>query len=76
MISTPYHGYLKNVLIALTGRFDRHHDPLWEGGHLKFFSPRTLRRLVERDGFRMVEIHRVGRIPALAKSMVAVVQLA
>src|SRR5262249_34707082 len=26
-ISTPYHGYLKNLAIAVSGRFDRHFNP-------------------------------------------------
>src|SRR5687767_5493269 len=38
IISTPYHGYLKNLLIAVSGKWDAHHTTLWEGGHIKFFS--------------------------------------
>src|SRR5262249_367372 len=40
--TTPYHGYMKNVLIALFNRFDYHFNPLWDGGHIKFWSRRTL----------------------------------
>ncbi len=32
--STPYHGYLKNLLIALLNRWDQHLNPLWRGGHI------------------------------------------
>jgi 2-polyprenyl-6-hydroxyphenyl methylase/3-demethylubiquinone-9 3-methyltransferase len=34
--STPYHGYLKNSALALSGKLDAHFTALWEGGHIKF----------------------------------------
>lgn len=74
ILSTPYHGYWKNLALALTGRLDRHWDPLWEGGHIKFFSIRTLRAVLEGAGLRDPRFMRVGRWPrALAKSMFAVI---
>ena len=72
VISTPYHGYLKNVAISLAGKWDSHHTALWEGGHIKFWSRRTLRELFGRARLEEVACHRVGRIPPLAKSMVCV----
>ena len=72
VISTPYHGYLKNLAIALLGRFDRHVDPLWEGGHVRFYSEATLRKLSENHGLSSVRTKRLGRIPPLAKSLFAV----
>ncbi|HEX7155333.1 MAG TPA: class I SAM-dependent methyltransferase [Thermoanaerobaculia bacterium] len=72
ILSTPYHGYLKNVAVAATGKFDHHFDPLWEGGHLKFFSIPKLRELFEESGFRRYEFHRIGRVPMLARSTLAV----
>ncbi|MBW3671619.1 MAG: methyltransferase domain-containing protein, partial [Acidobacteria bacterium] len=33
MLSTPYHGYLKNLVLALFNRMDFHWSPLWDGGH-------------------------------------------
>lgn len=38
ILSTPYHGYLKNLIIALTGKWDSHTNPLWDGGHIKLLS--------------------------------------
>lgn len=73
IISTPYHGYLKNLALVATGRFDHHFDPLWEGGHVKFFTRAKLAQLFTANGFERFEFHRVGRIPPLAKSVVAVV---
>ena len=72
ILSTPYHGYLKNVAISITGNWDLHHQALSDGGHVKFFSVRTLRALLNEVGFREIEFERVGRIPALAKSMIAI----
>ena len=71
IISTPYHGYLKNLALAITGKLDRHFTVLWDGGHIKFFSPATLTQLLLETGFKTPEIFRVGRIPPLAKSMIA-----
>jgi 2-polyprenyl-3-methyl-5-hydroxy-6-metoxy-1,4-benzoquinol methylase len=72
IISTPYHGYLKNLALALTGNLDNHFTALWDGGHIKFFSIRTLSRLLQEKGFEELRFYRVGRIPLLAKSMIAV----
>jgi 2-polyprenyl-6-hydroxyphenyl methylase/3-demethylubiquinone-9 3-methyltransferase len=72
IISTPYHGYFKNLALAITGKFDSHWSPLWDGGHIKFWSQKTLRSLLEEVGFTSIEFIQVGRVPALAKSMIAV----
>ena len=74
VVSTPYHGYLKNLLLALANRWDSHHSPLWDGGHVKFWSRRTLTALLEANGFRVLEFHGAGRFPGLWKSMVLVAQ--
>lgn len=72
IVTTPFHGYAKNLAIALLGRADRHFDPLWDHGHIKFFSEKTLGTLLTGAGFVQPDFYRVGRVPALAKSMVAV----
>ena len=41
-LSTPYHGYIKNVALAVSARMDSHFTALWDGGHIKFFSVKTL----------------------------------
>lgn len=72
IVSTPYHGYVKNLAVALAGRFDGHVNALKTGGHIKFFSVATLGRLLEGAGLRVARIHRCGRLGPLAKSMIAV----
>jgi 2-polyprenyl-6-hydroxyphenyl methylase/3-demethylubiquinone-9 3-methyltransferase len=72
VLSTPYHGYWKNLALAVTGKWDRHLTALWDGGHVKFFSIETLRSLLIEAGFRELRFIRVGRIPVFAKSMIAI----
>ena len=72
IISTPYHGYIKNLVLAATGKMDNHFTALWDGGHIKFWSIRTLTQLLEEAGFEAPAFKRVGRVPQIAKSMIAV----
>lgn len=72
LVTTPYHGYFKNLALVLLGKWDSHHQPLRTGGHIKFWSSRTLRRLLENNGFRVEKFVGVGRVPFLWKSMIMV----
>ena len=67
--TTPYHGYWKNLALALAGKWDSHADPLWDGGHIKLFSRRSLGRLFEEAGFRDIAFRGIGRLPYLWMSM-------
>jgi 2-polyprenyl-3-methyl-5-hydroxy-6-metoxy-1,4-benzoquinol methylase len=70
LCSTPYHGYIKNLAISLTNGWDGHADPLDDGGHIKFYSEKTLKTSVEEAGFVRPKIVGAGRIPLLWKSMI------
>ena len=72
IISTPYHGYWKNLALAVTGKMDAHFTALWDHGHIKFWSIQTLTQLLEEAGFVDCYFHKVGRVPALAKSMIVI----
>lgn len=72
VLSTPFHGYWKNLALGITNNFDSHWSPLWDNGHIKFWSEKTLRCLLEERGFTEVRFIRVGRIPPFAKSMIAI----
>lgn len=76
ILSTPYHGYLKNLALSLTDRWDRHFSPFWDGGHIKFWSRATLTQLLSEEGFAVTEFIGVGRLPYLWKSMILVGQKA
>lgn len=74
IISTPYHGYLKNLALTALGKWDHHHAPLWDGGHIKFWSRKSLSVLLETEGFSVKTFVGVGRAPFLWKSMILVAQ--
>lgn len=74
LLSTPYHGYLKNVVLALSGKMDAHFTALWDHGHIKFWSEKTISILLREAGFVNLQISRVGRIRPIAKSMIVVAQ--
>ncbi len=70
VLSTPYHGYLKNVMLSVTGKMDGHFTALWDHGHIKFWSKKTLSTILQEAGFGDIEFTGAGRIPRLWKSMV------
>jgi len=70
VLTTPYHGYLKNLALAVAGKWDRHLTALWHGGHIKFWSRATLSALLQGEGFEVTGFRGVGRLPWLWKSMV------
>lgn len=72
IVSTPFHGYWKNLALAVTGKMDQHFTALWDHGHIKFWSISTLNTLLEEAGFGNITFRRVGRVPALAKSLIAI----
>jgi 2-polyprenyl-6-hydroxyphenyl methylase/3-demethylubiquinone-9 3-methyltransferase len=69
VLTTPFHGYWKNLALALTGGFDKHWHPLRDFGHIKFFSRATMLELFREFNFTDVRFEMLGRIPPLAKSM-------
>ena len=70
ILTTPFHGYWKNLALALTGKFDAHWHPLRDYGHIKFFSQATLTQLFSESGFTDIRCATAGRIPPLACSMI------
>jgi 2-polyprenyl-3-methyl-5-hydroxy-6-metoxy-1,4-benzoquinol methylase len=70
IVTTPYHGYVKNLALSLADKWDHHHTVWWEGGHIKFFSRATLTQLLQDNGFDVVDFNGVGRLPWLWKSMI------
>jgi 2-polyprenyl-3-methyl-5-hydroxy-6-metoxy-1,4-benzoquinol methylase len=72
IISTPYHGYLKNLALSIFNHWDIHHTPLWRGGHIKFFSIKTLTKLLEDNNFEVIKFYGLGRFYYLWKTMILV----
>jgi len=57
-LSTPYHGLLKNLAIVLVD-FERHFDV--SGPHIRFFTIRSLSRLLREAGFKVEKTRCLGR---------------
>lgn len=72
VIGTPYHGYLKNIAISVLGKWDEHHSVHWHGGHIKYFSVASLRKMLLRAGFTEPRFEYFGRVPGFWKNMIAV----
>ena len=70
VLTTPYHGYLKNLMLAVTGQMDQHFTVLWDHGHIKFWSRKTLTEALQEIGFGDFEFVGAGRVPYLWKSMI------
>ena len=76
ILSTPFHGYWKNLALALTGKLDAHFTALWDHGHIKFWSERTLRALIAEGGLKTEAFAFAGRRYPFSKSMIAVATVA
>lgn len=74
IISTPYHGYLKNLALALSNKLDSHFTVHWAGGHIKFWSIKTLTELATETSFDICKVYRLGRVPIFAKTMMFILQ--
>jgi len=70
LLGTPYHGYLKNLVLAATGKMDAHFSALHDGGHIKFFSVDTLSKLMRAHQFDHLRFTFYGRAPWLWKNMI------
>ena|SRR5437899_7505647 len=74
VLSTPYHGYLKNLAISLLDGWDKHFTVDCDGGHIKFFSNKTFARMAFDAGFRNPRLLGAGRLPWLWKSTIMITQ--
>ena len=70
LITTPYNGYIKNLIINILGKHDFHYNPLWRHGHIKFFSIRTLKMLLEKCNFKIIKKNFSGRFYPVSCSMI------
>jgi 2-polyprenyl-3-methyl-5-hydroxy-6-metoxy-1,4-benzoquinol methylase len=73
ILTTPYWGYLKNIALALTNRMDDSLTALWDGGHIKHWSRKTLSRLLVEQSFEVIGFSGAGRpVPYLWNGMVMI----
>jgi SAM-dependent methyltransferase len=57
LVTVPYHGRFKNLLIALF-KWDEHFVP--SNPHIRFYTGRTLSRIADAAGFRSIRIKTCG----------------
>lgn len=76
IVSTPYHGYFKNLALAVSGKLDAHFTVLWDGGFIKFFSRRTLEQMLREQDFVVTDFAGAGRSLFLWKSMLVKARVA
>lgn len=72
ILTTPYHGLIKNLLIVLFG-FDNHFNNI-EGGHIRFFTKNFLRKTLLHSGFSIIETKYIGRFRPVSKSIYVVAE--
>jgi 2-polyprenyl-6-hydroxyphenyl methylase/3-demethylubiquinone-9 3-methyltransferase len=69
LVTTPYNGYIKNLIISILGKHDFHFNPLWRHGHIKFFSVNTLSTILKECNFEVIDKKFSGRVYPVSCSM-------
>ncbi len=70
LLTTPHHGPARLVRLAFSRRrFAEHFEP--RSDHVRFFSPHTLRALLDDLGFDVDELRAAGGVPGLRRTMLA-----
>jgi SAM-dependent methyltransferase len=69
VLTTPHHGLVKNLLIALWA-YDGHYNP--DLSHIRFFTRRSLERCLARAGFDPLSWRGLGRTWPIWKSVFVV----
>jgi len=70
LLSTPAHGRLSMLMLAFSQRsLDAHFDP--RSDHLRFYTRRTLARLLEEFGFEQIRVSGAGGRPGARRVLLA-----
>jgi 2-polyprenyl-6-hydroxyphenyl methylase/3-demethylubiquinone-9 3-methyltransferase len=70
LLSTPAHGRLTMLALALSARrTDEHFDP--RADHLRFYTRRTLARLLAEFGFERIDVRAAGGLPGARRVLLA-----
>lgn len=68
LLSTPHHGAGALLRLALSRRaFAEHFEP--RGDHVRFYSPATLRALLEDFDFEIAQLRLCGGLPGLRSTI-------
>ena len=70
LLSTPYHGRVSMLALALAPRgWERHFDP--RSDHVRFFTRRSLTLFLRDLGFDDIRVRAAGGVPLLRESLLA-----
>jgi ubiquinone/menaquinone biosynthesis C-methylase UbiE len=70
LLTTPHHGPATLVRLALSRRaFAKHFEP--RSDHVQYFSPQTLRELLDDLGFDVADLRTAGGRPLLRSTILA-----
>jgi ubiquinone/menaquinone biosynthesis C-methylase UbiE len=70
LLTTPHHGPGTLLRLALSRRaFAEHFEP--RSDHVRYFSPRTLRELLDDLGFDVCELRCAGGVPGMRSTILA-----
>jgi len=68
-LSTPAHNMIKNIMIALF-TFEKHFNP--EFPHYRFYTLKSLKNVLEKRGFRIIDVKYIGRFWPFSNSMLVI----
>lgn len=71
LISTPYYGFIKNLLIITFG-FDQVFNPM--GQHIRFFSNKSLFSIVKSHGLKIISHGYYGRFYPISRGIYIVAE--
>ncbi|PJB51665.1 hypothetical protein CO100_01895, partial [Candidatus Berkelbacteria bacterium CG_4_9_14_3_um_filter_33_5] len=60
ILSTPYHGYLKNLVITIFNLWDKHFHSDIKNGHIRFFSFPVINKMLLNNNLKIVQFIGVG----------------
>lgn len=70
-LTVPYHGLLKDIALLVSGKFEAHyHNPYH--GHIRFYSRRSLKKVLTDYHFDILRWYGIGRIRYLWRSIFVV----
>ncbi|MFH1836465.1 MAG: class I SAM-dependent methyltransferase [Methanobacteriota archaeon] len=69
IVTAPYHSLLKNILICFHN-FDTHFSI--EGPHIRFFTEKSLKEVISKNGFKIIKVKKIGRFFPIYKSLITV----
>lgn len=76
VLTTPHYGYFKQLSVVLGGLWEEHHQTSRVGGHIKLFSPKAMRQILNEQGFAIRHLTGAGRFWPLWKTTVAAASVA